>query len=68
MSLSPGETSEHLAGDSAPEDNMKDDKTISRIRAVRPKISAKFGHDVERLGKYYMKRQSRNKHKLFNGS
>ena len=47
---------------------MKDDKTISRIRAVRRQISAKFGHDVERLGKYYMKRQMRYKHKLLRGS
>ena len=47
---------------------MKDDKTISRIRAVRQQISAKFGHDVERLGKYYMKRQGRSKHKLSQGS
>ena len=43
---------------------MKDDKTIARIRAVRRKISAKFGHDVERLGKYYMKRQQKHKSKL----
>lgn len=47
---------------------MKDDKTISRIRVVRREISAKFGHDVERLGKYYMRRQARHKHKLFSGS
>ena len=47
---------------------MKDDKTISRIRTIRHQISAKFDHDVERLGKYYMKRQSRHKHKLFKGS
>ena len=47
---------------------MKDDKTISRIRAVRRQISAKFGHDVQRLGQYYMKRQARHKHKLFSGS
>ena len=43
---------------------MKDDKAIARIRAVRHKISAKFGHDVERLGKYYMKRQQKHKSKL----
>ena len=47
---------------------MKDDKTISRIREARRDISAKFGHDIQRLGKYYMKRQTRNKHKLFGGS
>ena len=47
---------------------MKDDKTISRIRTVRHQISAKFGHNVERLGKYYMKRQARHKNRLFTGS
>lgn len=47
---------------------MKDDKTIARIRLVRSQISAKCGHDVDRLGKYYMKRQSQRKHKLFSGS
>ncbi len=46
---------------------MKDDKTISRIRDARRKISAKFGHSVERLGKYYMKRQAQHKHKLLSG-
>ena len=47
---------------------MKDDKTISRIRTARHEISAKFGHSIERLGKYYMKRQARYKNKLFTGS
>ena len=47
---------------------MEDDKTISRIRAVRRKISAKFGHDVEKLGKYYMEHQIRHKHKLLSDS
>ena len=43
---------------------MKDDKVIARIRAVRHKISAKFGHDVERLCKYFMKRQQKHKSRL----
>lgn len=47
---------------------MKDDKTIARIRTVRRQISAKFGHDIEKLGKYYIKHQVRHKHKLFSGS
>ena len=46
---------------------MKDDKTISRIRSVRKQISAKLGHDIERLGRYYMRRQTKSKHKLFSG-
>ncbi len=47
---------------------MKDDATISRIRTVRHQVSAKFGHNIERLGKYYMKRQAQHKNKLFTGS
>ena len=47
---------------------MKDDKTIARIRAVRRQISAKFGHSIERLGKYYMKRQEKQGHKLIKAS
>ena len=43
---------------------MKDDATISRIRAVRKEISAKFGHDVSRLGEHYMKRQAKQKGRL----
>ena len=52
---------------SNPIQNMKDDKTIARIRAVRRQISEKFGHDIERLGKYYMKRQARQRNKLLSG-
>ena len=44
---------------------MKDDAAISRIRAVRKEISAKFDHDLERLGEHYMKRQARHKDRLF---
>ncbi len=44
---------------------MKDDSTISRIRAVRKEISVRFGHDLERLGEHYMKRQARYKDRLF---
>ena len=47
---------------------MKDDKTISRIRTARHEISAQCGHSIERLGKYYMRRQLRHKNKLFSGS
>jgi len=43
---------------------MQEDKLIASIRAVRHKISARFGHDVERLGKYYMKRQQKHKNRL----
>ena len=47
---------------------MKDNPTIARIRAVRRQISAKFGHSIERLGKYYMKRQEKHGHKLIKAS
>ena len=43
---------------------MKDDATISRIRTVRKEISAKFGHDLQRLGEHYMKRQAKHKDRL----
>jgi len=46
---------------------MKEDKLIAGIRAVRHKISARFGHDVDRLCKYYMKRQQKHKSKLLRG-
>ena len=44
---------------------MKDDPTISRIRTARKEISARFGHDLERLGEHYMKRQAKHKDRLF---
>jgi len=40
---------------------MKDNPTITRIRKARMKISARFGHDIEKLGRYYMKRQKRHR-------
>ena len=47
---------------------MKDNPTIARIRETRMKISARFGHDIEKLGRYYMKRQKRHQHKLIKAS
>ncbi len=44
---------------------MQDDPTIARIRAVRHRISLKFGHDVEKMMKHYMKLQGRHKGKLW---
>ena len=43
---------------------MRDDKTISRIRQVRHAISAKYGHDVAKLVKHYIKMQIKNKHRI----
>jgi hypothetical protein len=39
---------------------MKDDPTISRIRAARKKISARFGNDIEKLVRHYMKIQEKS--------
>jgi len=47
---------------------MKDNPTIARIRETRMKISARFGHDIEKLGRYYMERQKRHQHKLIKAS
>ena len=43
---------------------MKDDKIIARIRAVRKKISAQFGHDPKKLAQFFMKRQQKHKNRL----
>ena len=47
---------------------MKDDPTIARIRTARKKISARFGNDIEKLARHYMKRQEKHKHKLIKTS
>ena len=41
---------------------MKDktDPAIARIRKVREKISEKFGYDVKKIGRYYMKLQEKH--------
>ena len=43
---------------------MKDDKAIVQIREVRHKISAKFGHDVDRLVRHYIRLQSKHKNRI----
>ena len=43
---------------------MKDDKIIARIRSIRKKISARFGHDPKKLGEFFMKRQQKHKNRL----
>jgi len=40
---------------------MKDDKIILRIREARHRISAKFGHDIEKMVKYYVRKQGKHK-------
>jgi len=43
---------------------MRDDKTISRIREARKKISARFSHSPEKLVQHYIKIQMRHKDRL----
>ena len=43
---------------------MKDDKTIARIREIRKRISARFGHNVEKMVKHYIKTQAKRKYRL----
>ena len=38
---------------------MTADPIISEIRRVRREISARFGHDVRRLGKHYMEMEKK---------
>ena len=47
---------------------MKDNPTISRIRAARKKISARFGHSTEKIVRHYIKLQEKHKHKLVKAS
>lgn len=43
---------------------MKDNPTIARIRAVRKKISARFGHSTEKLVRHYIKLEEKSGHKV----
>ena len=36
-----------------PQTNMKDDPIITEVRAARHRISEKYGHDLDRLGRHY---------------
>ena len=42
----------------------EDDEEISCIRAVRHRISERFGHDPYRLVAYYMERQKEHEDRL----
>jgi hypothetical protein len=41
-----------------------DDEEITRVRAVRHRISERFGHDPYRLVAYYMERQKEHEERL----
>jgi hypothetical protein len=43
---------------------MINDKTIDRVREARRKVSARFDHDAEKLIKYYIRTQSKHKHRI----
>lgn len=42
----------------------EDDEEIDRVRAVRHRISERFGHDPYRLVAYYMELQKEHKDRL----
>jgi hypothetical protein len=42
----------------------EDDEEITRVRAVRHRISERFGHDPYRLVAYYMERQKEHHDRL----
>jgi hypothetical protein len=42
----------------------QDDEEIARIRAVRHRISERFGHDPYRLVAYYIERQQEHQKRL----
>jgi hypothetical protein len=44
------------------------DEEISRVRAVRHRISERFGHDPYRLVAYYMERQKQHEDRLVHAS
>ena len=44
---------------------MKDFPVIDRIREVRRKISAKHGHDTERLIRHYQEMEKKTTRKFF---
>jgi hypothetical protein len=45
-----------------------DDEEITRVRAVRHRISERFGHDPYRLVAYYMERQKQHEDRLVHAS
>jgi hypothetical protein len=42
----------------------EEDEEIARLRAVRHRISERFGHDPYRLVSYYMERQKEHEDRL----
>jgi hypothetical protein len=46
----------------------EDDEAITCIRAVRHRISERFGHDPYRLVAYYMERQKEREDRLVHAS
>ena len=43
---------------------MKSDPVIDRVREVRREISARLGHDPDKLTAYYIERQARHADRL----
>ena len=46
----------------------QDDEEIARVRAIRQRISERFGHDPYRLVAYYMERQRQHVDRLVRAS
>jgi len=46
----------------------EDDEEIARVRAVRHRISQRFGHDPYRLVAHYMERQKEHEDRLVHAS
>lgn len=46
----------------------EDDEEIARVRAVRHRISERFGHDPHRLVAYYLERQQEDQDRLLQPS
>jgi len=47
---------------------MPSDPVIDEIREIRHRISARFGHDPERLFKHYLQVQKEYRERLVDGS
>ena len=43
---------------------IREDPVIDRVRKTRHEISARFGHDPDKLTAYYIERQQRHKDRL----
>jgi hypothetical protein len=45
---------------------MEQDKIISEVRKAREELSARFGHDLEKLVAFFQQEEKKSKSKLIN--